>query len=83
MLVEGGSLPLTTSVSSSGSQPAAGGHSPGPPLPPGRQPDAFRLRPVACAVRSDRQVSVPGSLTALRQEPPSWGPGQRASFITE
>lgn len=67
----GGGLPLTTSVSSSGRQPATGGYSPGPPLPPGRQPDAFRLRPAARAVRSNRQVSVPSSLTALRQEPPS------------
>lgn len=62
----GGTLPrMTTSVSSSGSQPAAGDHSAGPPLPPGCQPDAFRVRPVAHSVRGDRQVSVPRPLPAL------------------
>ena len=62
----GGALPcMMTSVSSSGSQPAAGGHSAGPPLPPGRRPDAFRLRPAARAVRGDHQVSVPRLLPAL------------------
>ena len=62
----GGALPcMMTSVSSSGSQPAAGGHSAGPPLPPGRRPDAFRLRPAARAVRGDHQVSVPRLIPAL------------------
>lgn len=41
---------LTTPVLSLGSPPATGSHPPGTPLPPGHQPDAFRLRPTARAV---------------------------------
>ena len=57
----GGGLLLMASVSSSGSEPATGGHTPGSPLPAGCQPDAFRLRPAALAVRDDHQVSFPVS----------------------
>lgn len=62
----GGTLPRMTSVSSSGSQPATGDHGAGPPLPPGCQPDAFRLLPAAHAVRGDRQERLHGCIRLLQ-----------------